>query len=69
MIRDQIPGITDAMLSQRLRELEEQNLVVRKVSGGRPVEVTYRLTVIGQHLAPAFEALMQWSDEWGNSKG
>ena len=63
-IRRDIPKLTDAMLSQRLRELEDAGIVERAVSGDRPVQVTYGLTAIGDRLAPVLEAVANWSDEW-----
>src|SRR5215217_6886711 len=41
-----IPGLSDRLLSQRLRELEEEGLVERRVEAGTPVRVTYSLTVV-----------------------
>jgi DNA-binding HxlR family transcriptional regulator len=64
-LRSAIPGITDAMLSQRLRELEDAGLVHRQVISSRPVEIHYSITEIGARLAPVFNALGQWSEEWG----
>lgn len=63
-IRRDIPNLTDAMLSQRLRELESEGLVERSVSDGRPVQVTYGLTAVGKRLAPVLRAVADWSDEW-----
>ena len=45
------------MLSQRLRELEEEGLVEREVEAGTPVRVTYSLTEIGRELGPAIGEL------------
>ena len=39
-----VPGLSDRLLSQRLRELEEEGLVERRVEAGAPVRVTYSLT-------------------------
>ena len=39
-----VPGLSDRLLSQRLRELEEEGLVEREVEAGTPVRVTYSLT-------------------------
>src|SRR4249920_29927 len=48
-----VPGLSDRLLSQRLRELEEEGLVERVVEAGTPVRVTYSLTEIGGELGPA----------------
>ncbi|MDX6257428.1 MAG: hypothetical protein QOJ11_3762 [Frankiales bacterium] len=63
-LRELIPGITDAMLSQRLRELEAAALVGRTVTLGRPVEIRYLLTDIASRLAPVLDAVAAWSAEW-----
>ena len=47
-----VPGLSDRLLSQRLRELEEEGLVEREVEAGTPVRVTYSLTEIGQRPRP-----------------
>ena len=52
-----IPGVTDGMLSARLRELCARGLVVRVVAPGPPVGVSYRLTAAGRDVAPVLEAV------------
>ena len=52
-----IPGVTDGMLSARLRELCARGLVVRLVAPGPPVGVSYRLTAAGRDVAPVLEAV------------
>ena len=47
-----MPGLSDRLLSQRLRELEEEGLVEREVESGTPVRVTYSLTEKGAELRP-----------------
>src|ERR671921_3027247 len=47
-----IPGLSDRLLSQRLRELEEEGLVERQVEAGAPVRGIYSLTKAGQELDP-----------------
>lgn len=55
-----IPGISDRVLTERLRELEDNGLVERLVED-RPVRVTYRLTARGQALAPVLAAVEEWA--------
>lgn len=62
-----IAGITDAMLSQRLKELEAAGLVLRDVRHGPPVEVRYSLTAVGSSLAPVLESIAKWSVTWGSA--
>lgn len=59
-----VPGLSDRLLSQRLRELEEEGLVERRVEAGTPVRVTYSLTVVGQELDPVLGELKSWARRW-----
>jgi DNA-binding HxlR family transcriptional regulator len=63
-LRKAIPGLSDRLLSQRLRELEEEGLVERQVEPGAPVRVTYSLTVAGQELDPVLSGLKSWARRW-----
>jgi DNA-binding HxlR family transcriptional regulator len=59
-----VPGLSDRLLSQRLRELEEEGLVERQVEAGTPVRVTYSLTEAGQELDPVLCGLKTWARRW-----
>ncbi len=59
-----VPGLSDRLLSQRLRELEEEGLVEREVEAGTPVRVTYSLTEVGRALGPAIDELRVWAQRW-----
>ncbi len=59
-----VPGLSDRLLSQRLRELEEEGLVERQVEAGAPVRVTYSLTEAGQQLDPVLSELKSWARRW-----
>lgn len=63
-IREAVPGLSDTMLSQRLREFEAERLVERTVHDTTPVQVEYRLTDKGRALAPVVEAVRTWSSAW-----
>ncbi|GAA0984847.1 transcriptional regulator YodB [Acrocarpospora macrocephala] len=67
-IRKGVPRLTDAMLSQRLRELEDAGIVVREVGTDRPVQVVYALTDVGRRLSPVLDAVAEWSNEWAASR-
>ena len=54
-IRRQLPGVTDAVLSSRLRELCAWEIVVRHEL--RPGEVRYQLTDVGLGLAPVLGSI------------
>lgn len=59
-----VPGLSDRLLSQRLRELESEGLVEREVEPGSPVRVTYSLTERGAGLRPAIAELQAWAQRW-----
>jgi DNA-binding HxlR family transcriptional regulator len=56
-----IPGITEAMLSTRLAELQVAGLVSREVLAGPPIASVYQLTDEGAALRPALMALAEWA--------
>ncbi len=60
-LRRAVPGISDAVLSDRLTELAEAGLVVRDVDAGPPVSVAYALTPGGRELMPVLGQLGQWA--------
>lgn len=55
-----IPDVSQKMLSQQLRQLEEDGIVLRTVYPQVPPKVDYRLTDWGQTLCPALDALLTW---------
>ena len=59
-----VPGLSDRLLTERLRELESEGLVRRTVISGPPVRVSYELTESGKDLQPAIEALGKWAERW-----
>jgi DNA-binding HxlR family transcriptional regulator len=62
-----VPGVSDRLLSQRLRELEAEGLVERTVHRGAPVRVVYRLTDKGIALRPAIRELRDWARRWNRA--
>jgi len=59
-----IPGISDRMLAERLRELERNGIVERSVFAQIPVRIEYSLTEKGHSLAIALDPIQQWADQW-----
>jgi DNA-binding HxlR family transcriptional regulator len=57
-----IDGISDSMLSERLRELTSAGLISRTVREGPPLSVTYILTDAGRALLPALEQISRWAE-------
>jgi len=50
------------MLSQQLKELENDKLVIRKIYAEMPPRVEYSLTETGQTLLPVLEDLYNWGN-------
>jgi DNA-binding HxlR family transcriptional regulator len=63
-LRAAVPDISDRMLCERLRALEDAGLVVRTVSAEPPVRVDYGLTDKGKALEPALNAIAAWAETW-----
>ena len=59
-----VPDLSDRLLSERLKELEGEDIVERRVQGGSPVRVEYALTDKGRALEPALRALKSWSHSY-----
>lgn len=55
-----LPGITQKMLTQQLRELEEDGIIHRQVYPQVPPKVEYSLTPLGASLKPVLEAMHEW---------
>ena len=67
-LRRQIPGITEKMLTQQLRELEADGIVDRRIYPTVPPKVEYSLTEYGQSLKRALRSLCDWgASTWSES--
>ena len=62
-------GLNPVTLRERLRALEEEQVVTRTVVSVMPPHVEYALTPKGQALHGIFEALAEWSLTWMKPKG
>ena len=63
-LRDGIPDISDRMLSERLRILEEEGLIERHVLPDPPIKVEYELTQKGRELNGSLAAIGNWAEKW-----
>lgn len=63
-----IPGVTKKMLTQQLRELEDDGLIHRKVYAEVPPKVEYSLTETGQSLQPIIDVVYEWGAEYLEKK-
>src|SRR3990172_6172288 len=59
-----IQGLSDRLLSERLKELESCGIVGRHVYPDTPVRIEYRLTDKGLELQQVVEAIQSWADCW-----
>jgi DNA-binding HxlR family transcriptional regulator len=59
-----VPDLSDRLLSERMKELEAEGIVERRVIDATPVRVEYRLTEKGQALEPAVRSLKVWARSW-----
>ncbi len=59
-----MPGITQRMLVNQLRELEEDHIVHREVYPVVPPKVEYSLTKQGESLMPILEAMYEWGKNY-----
>jgi DNA-binding HxlR family transcriptional regulator len=63
-ILDQLEVVSDRMLSERLKELESEGIVTRRVLPDPPVRVEYSLTEKGRELAPIIREMERWAERW-----
>jgi DNA-binding HxlR family transcriptional regulator len=64
-----VPGIAANILSQRLRRLEDQALVVADLYSERPPRYVYELTAAGRELAGALRVLADWGARHSSAEG
>ena len=59
-----IKQVSDKTLSQNLKELERDGLVLRTMYPQIPPRVEYSLTELGQSLKPILDAMQDWGEEY-----
>ncbi|MGB3160857.1 MAG: helix-turn-helix domain-containing protein [Carnobacterium sp.] len=59
-----IPNVSDRVLVERLKELEQEGLVLRTVDPKATMRVAYSLTKKGTDLKDVMKAVQIWADEW-----
>ena len=62
-LKKSVGSITQKVLTQKLRDMEESGLIIRKVYAEVPPRVDYTLTETGHSLKPVLDSMV----EWGNS--
>ncbi|UOY91086.1 helix-turn-helix transcriptional regulator [Ectobacillus sp. JY-23] len=63
-IAEIIPNMSDRMLSERLKELESEGIVVRTVYPEVPVRIEYTLTAKGRALENVMGEVQKWAERW-----
>lgn len=59
-----IPGMSDRMITERFKELEEAGIVKRNVYPEKPVRIEYELTEKGKALSPVMDEVQNWANNW-----
>lgn len=59
-----VPELSDRLLSERLKELESEGIVLRTVLPSTPVRIEYRLTEKGQALGSVVSVVAEWAERW-----
>ena len=67
-LRRSVKGITQSMLTQQLRELEDDGLISRKIYAEIPPRVEYTLTEFGLTLSPIMQSMAKWGEEYRMKK-
>lgn len=63
-LKKSLSGITHKMLTQQLRELEQDEIITRKVYLEVPPKVEYDLTLLGKSVIPVIDLLREWGEEY-----
>jgi DNA-binding HxlR family transcriptional regulator len=61
---DRLEGISPKTLTERLRELEREGIIVRKMFSEIPRKVQYSLTEKGCELAVSLKHVLKWAEKW-----
>src|SRR5215204_4621332 len=63
-IAQAVPGLSDRLLSERLKELENEGIVARTVFPETPVRIEYCLTEKGRDLGKVMDEIGEWAHKW-----
>lgn len=67
-LSETVPGLSDRMLAERLKELEAEGIVLRTVVPETPVRVEYSLTTKGRDLEAVIQAVSGWASAWAEKQ-
>jgi DNA-binding HxlR family transcriptional regulator len=68
-IRDNLPGISEKMLAQQLKELSQDQFIAKKVLSLKPLRVEYFLTDQGNSFAPIYSFASEWGIQYLKKNG
>jgi len=63
-IKEQIPDMSDKMLTDRMKELEAAGILTRTVYPEMPVRIEYELTEKGHSLEEVIQSIQSWGENW-----
>lgn len=63
-ITQRVEDLSDRMLAQRAKELEQAGLVRREVIASMPVQIRYELTERGADLMRSLQPINDWAQRW-----
>ncbi|ANE45118.1 HxlR family transcriptional regulator [Paenibacillus swuensis] len=63
-IKEQIPDMSDKILTERMKELEQVGVIRRNVYAETPVRIEYDLTDKGKGLEHVIESIQDWGEKW-----
>ncbi|MBA4057658.1 MAG: transcriptional regulator, partial [Marivirga sp.] len=63
-IRNNLPGVSEKMLMQQLKELQRDNLIDKNVLSEKPYRVEYFLTGFGLSLSPLYDFMSKWGIDY-----
>lgn len=66
-LKKSVGSITQKVLTQNLREMEESGLLIRKVYAEVPPRVDYTLTELGYSLKPILDSMVDWGTSYKNN--
>lgn len=59
-----IPGLSARLLTERLKELEKENIIRKRIYTEESIKIEYELTKKGYDLAASFSQLEDWAQKW-----
>ncbi|MGO5074942.1 winged helix-turn-helix transcriptional regulator [Clostridium sporogenes] len=63
-ISEAIPNMSARILTERFKELEEDEIIIRTVYPETPVRIEYELTEKGSDLQAVMDEVQKWAEKW-----